>query len=88
MPANVQTMAYYGETPWHGLGIQVPKGLSAEKMNRAAGLDWKVELRPARGEKRILPFQWVYSSESMPAGPSGRRGAVEVVLVQFGNRCG
>jgi phage/plasmid-like protein (TIGR03299 family) len=53
MPANVQTMAYYGEVPWHGLGKQVPKGLTAEQMIRAAGLDWDVELLPARGAREI-----------------------------------
>jgi phage/plasmid-like protein (TIGR03299 family) len=53
MPANVQTMAYYGEVPWHGLGKQVPKGLTAEQMIRAAGLDWDVGLLPARGAREI-----------------------------------
>lgn len=53
MPANVQTMAYYGEVPWHGLGKQVPKGLTAEQMIRAAGLDWDVQLLPARGAREI-----------------------------------
>jgi phage/plasmid-like protein (TIGR03299 family) len=53
MPANVQTMAYYGEVPWHGLGKLVPKGLTAEEMIRAAGLDWEVELVPARGAREI-----------------------------------
>ena len=53
MPANVQTMAYYGDVPWHGLGTPVPKGIAAEEMIRAAGMDWKVELRPARGAKQI-----------------------------------
>jgi len=53
MPANVQTMAYYGERPWHGLGKSVSKGITAEKMIQEAGLDWKVELRPARGAKEI-----------------------------------
>lgn len=53
MSANVQTMAFYGDTPWHGLGIQVPKGLPAEEMIQAAGLNWKVELRPARGARKI-----------------------------------
>ena len=53
MPANVQTMAYYGEAPWHGLGRQVPKGVTAEQMIRAAGLDWQVALRPARGAQKI-----------------------------------
>ena len=53
MPANVQTMAYYGEIPWHGLGKQVPKGINSEEMIRAAGLDWEVALRPARGARQI-----------------------------------
>ena len=53
MPANVQTMAYYGEIPWHGLGKQVPKGVTAEEMIRSAGLDWEVALRPARGARQI-----------------------------------
>jgi phage/plasmid-like protein (TIGR03299 family) len=49
MPANVQTMAYHGEVPWHRIGTPIPKGVKAEQMIRAAGLDWKVDLRPARG---------------------------------------
>ena len=53
MPANVQTMAYYGQKPWHGLGKEVPKGVSAAEMMRAAGLDWEVEIKPARGAKKI-----------------------------------
>lgn len=53
MPANVQTMAYYGEVPWHGLGNEVPKDVTAEQMIRAADLDWQVELRRARGAREI-----------------------------------
>ena len=53
MPANVQTMAYYGRVPWHGMGIQVPKWTNADKMIQAAGLDWRVEMRPARGARKI-----------------------------------
>ncbi|WP_131989749.1 DUF932 domain-containing protein [Chthoniobacter flavus] len=53
MPANVQTMAYYGEVPWHGLGKKVPKGISAEEMIQAAGLDWTVDLKPALGARKI-----------------------------------
>ena len=39
MPANVQTMAYYRDVPWHGLGTRVPEGVTAEKMIRAAGME-------------------------------------------------
>jgi phage/plasmid-like protein (TIGR03299 family) len=46
-------MAYYGEVPWHKLGTPVPKNVTAERMIQAAGLDWRVELRPARGAKEI-----------------------------------
>ena len=53
MVANVQTMAYHGDVPWHGIGRPVPMGLTAEQMIRAAGLDWDVELRPARGATKI-----------------------------------
>ena len=45
MPANVQTMAYYGEVHWHGLGTKVPNGVNAEQMIQAAGLDWKADIK-------------------------------------------
>ncbi|NBW56538.1 DUF932 domain-containing protein [bacterium] len=40
------SMAYAGETPWHGLGKRVPNDLSPEQMLVAANLDWTVERRP------------------------------------------
>ena len=42
----VETMAYAGEVPWHGLGRQVPPDLSPEQMLKAAELDWTVEKYP------------------------------------------
>ena len=39
----VETMAYAGDTPWHGLGIKVPSDLSPRQMMEKAGLDWTVE---------------------------------------------
>jgi phage/plasmid-like protein (TIGR03299 family) len=53
MPANVQAMAYAGEVPWHGLGQRVAPGVHATEMIKAAGLDWTVEKRPARGAKPV-----------------------------------
>jgi phage/plasmid-like protein (TIGR03299 family) len=41
------SIAWSGETPWHGLGKQVPADLTPEQMLEAAGLDWTVEKVPA-----------------------------------------
>ncbi len=47
MTAEVETMAYAGETPWHGLGFKLPEGeVSPSKMLRVAGLDWTVSKHP------------------------------------------
>ena len=46
MVAAVETMAYVGQVPWHGLGNPVPQGVSIEEMQKAAGLDWTVSKRP------------------------------------------
>ena len=47
MAHNVETMAYAGAVPWHGLGKQVPSDLSPDQMLKAADLDWTVEKVPA-----------------------------------------
>lgn len=36
-------MAYVGEVPWHGLGVEVPEETSPMDMMALAGLDWRVE---------------------------------------------
>lgn len=43
----VETMAYAGEVPWHGLGHRVPADLSTDQMMKAAQLDWTVQKIPA-----------------------------------------
>lgn len=47
MTAAVETMAYAGEVPWHGLGTKVDSDLTPAEMLVAAGLDWTVEKIPA-----------------------------------------
>jgi len=47
MSHEVETMAYAGEVPWHGLGERVPADLSPMQMMRKAGLDWSVEKHTA-----------------------------------------
>ena len=42
----VETMAYAGEVPWHGLGKKVLPDLTPDQMLVEAGLDWEVETHP------------------------------------------
>lgn len=39
-------MAYAGEKPWHGLGVEVSNDLTPAQIMAKAGLDWKVEKMP------------------------------------------
>jgi len=47
MAHEVETMAYAGTVPWHGLGVPVEDNLTPVQMMQAAGLDWTVSKRPA-----------------------------------------
>ena len=42
MPANVESMFYVRETPWHGLGINVDEALNSSEALVMGGLDWTV----------------------------------------------
>jgi len=42
MAHQVETMAYAGEVPWHGLGVPVSNDLTPAQMMDKAGLDWNV----------------------------------------------
>lgn len=46
MAHEMETMAYAGSTPWHGLGRKVDNNLTPQEMLNEAGLDWPVETRP------------------------------------------
>ena len=43
---NVETMAYAGQVPWHGLGTRVADDLSVPDMLYQAGIDWTVRKQP------------------------------------------
>ena len=46
MAHMIETMAFAGETPWHGLGKRVIADLTPAQMLKEAQLDWTVEKRP------------------------------------------
>lgn len=66
MAHNIETIAYAGETPWHGLGVRVPDTLTTDEMLVAAGLDWEVNriplstTNPVTGEIDISPSSHLY----------------------------
>ena len=43
----VETMAYAGQLPWHGLGTKVSEDISVDDMMVESGLDWKVAKVPS-----------------------------------------
>jgi phage/plasmid-like protein (TIGR03299 family) len=44
MAHMIETMAYAGQTPWHGLGVVVEDGISPDELLEKAGLAWDAEL--------------------------------------------
>ena len=57
MVDGVAQMAYAGEKPWHGLGVEVSNDLTPNQIMKKAGLDWSVEKVPLyftnRGGKAV-----------------------------------
>lgn len=53
MSANVETMFYTRERPWHGLGTKVSNALSSVEALAISGLDWKVVQKPIITEDGI-----------------------------------
>ena len=47
MSHQVETMAWTGEKPWHGLGVKVDPNLTPLEMQEAASLNWTVSKRPS-----------------------------------------
>ena len=43
MAHQVETMAYAGKVPWHGLGTPVSNDLTPVQMMEKAGVDWRVQ---------------------------------------------
>lgn len=54
MAANVESMFYVRETPWHGLGTRVQEAPSSSEALIKAGLDWNVIQEPIYTETEEL----------------------------------
>lgn len=54
MSANLETMFYVRQAPWHGLGTKVEETLSSAKALTAAGLNWNVVQKSIYTDDKIL----------------------------------
>ena len=65
MSAEVETMAFHGELPWHGLGVEVGDDLTPDQIMTIAGCDWGVSKRPmfypGEAATRTLPVHDHYA---------------------------
>lgn len=68
MVAAVQTMAYVGETPWHGLGEKVDPSISIEEWKEKSGMNYKLLEQPVftnvGGMKKIPGYKAIVRSDS------------------------
>ena len=77
MSHNVETMAYFGSKPWHGLGTEVMSLMTAKEALTKGGLDWEVEKRKlfadVNGNMIHVPghFATVRTTDDRPLGIVG-----------------
>ena len=59
MSANVESMMYVREKPWHGLGEMVQEAPTSADALRIAGLDWRVDSKPVQvcGGRKVDGFK-------------------------------
>lgn len=60
----VETMAFTGQTPWHGLGNELTPNQPIEVWAQQAGMDWRIEssdvsymAQNEKGQSIIMPFE-------------------------------
>ncbi|MBO8209788.1 DUF932 domain-containing protein [Acinetobacter nosocomialis] len=64
MAHQVETMAFVGQTPWHGLGNQLTRKQPLEVWAQQAGMDWRIDssnvsymAKNERGQSIIMPYE-------------------------------
>ena len=75
MSAEVETMFYTREKPWHGLGTRVEDAPGSREALELAGLDWQVIQRPIAttdGQAISLASRPI-SEHRQPGSGSGHR---------------
>ena len=76
-------IAYVGETPWHGLGEQLPEGQPIEAWLKAARLEWELRRLPVQylvdGKLRTMEDRFVLVRSDTNAALSVVSGEYEIV---------
>ncbi|WP_284086003.1 DUF932 domain-containing protein [Acinetobacter pittii] len=64
MAHQIETMAFVGQTPWHGLGNQLSPNQPIEVWAQQAGMDWRIEssnvsymAKNERGQSILMPYE-------------------------------
>jgi phage/plasmid-like protein (TIGR03299 family) len=77
MPANINSMMYVGDKPWHQLGTRLQNIATSEEAITAARLGWSVAKEPVflKGSPTPIPNQFavVRSDNRTPLGIVGKR---------------
>lgn len=76
MAANVETMFYVREVPWHNLGVRVEEAPDSSEALRIAGLDWEVHQTPVFTDEGI----------EIPGYKANRRSTDGTILGIVSNR--
>lgn len=80
MSANIDSMMYVGEVPWHGLGVQYETApTSAEEVIKGAKLDWTVSAHELSSdiEPNMRNYHAIYRDDS-----NTRLGVVHCLMPQ------
>ena len=87
MPAEVETMMYVKEVPWHGLGTRLENPATAAEAMSAAGLGWDVQLQPLyTGPERTVRIKdrfVVCRTDRLENDDGGQLGVVRLCLLIF-----
>jgi phage/plasmid-like protein (TIGR03299 family) len=83
MAHKIDSIAYVGETPWHGLGTKLPEGQSIDIWLKAARLEWELKRLPVQylvdGRPQAMEDQFVLVRNDTNAALSVVSGNYRIV---------
>jgi phage/plasmid-like protein (TIGR03299 family) len=80
MPANIESMAFSGQVPWHRLGTRLDNPATAREAITAAGLAWEVQKQPLytgpERNVRVIDRYVVCRTDRLEQSDGGQLGVV------------